>query len=44
MCNIFLLEQAPIKNNNIYIFAKLAAILDLCKLCNHFYEKMWVGK
>ena len=44
MCKIFVMEHyfvkmALIKNNDIYIFANLAAILNLCKLDNHLMER-----
>ena len=32
-------KMAPIKNNDIYIFANLSAILNLCKLDNHLMER-----
>ena len=33
------MNMALIKNNDIYIFAHLAAILNLCKLYNHPFER-----
>ena len=34
-------KMALIKNNDIYIFANLSAILNLCKLDNHLIERSW---
>ena len=39
MQNICYVKMALIKNNDIYIFAHLSAILNLCKLCNHPIER-----
>ena len=33
------MKMALVKNNDIYIFAHLAAILNLCKLYNHPFER-----
>ena len=33
------MKMAPIKNNDIYIFVHLSAILNLCKLYNHPIER-----
>ena len=35
------IKMVLIKNNNIYIFAYLLAILNLCKLDNHHIERSW---
>ena len=36
-----LCEMVAIKNNDIYIFAHLSAMLNLCKLDNHLLEICW---
>ena len=35
------MKMAVIKNNDIYIFTHLSAILNLCKLDNHLLEICW---
>ena len=37
--NVSVCKMALIKNNDIYIFAILSAILNLCKLYNHVVER-----
>ena len=35
------MKMVLIKNNDIYIFAQLSAILNLCKLDNYLIEIYW---